>query len=118
MKIEKIQKAGLCAVLLALTLVNAPVQASHRVMLFNQNAMDKIMEMWPDFVESVNNQSRGMEKAGDRGIITQAPLRADDRTQASTKATPATPSATVGKTTSASGAWPASFARIARAASA
>ena len=76
MKIEKIQKAGLCAVALVLTLVNAPVQASHRVMLFNQNAMDKIMEMWPDFVESVNNQSRGMEAAGDRGIITQSPLRA------------------------------------------
>ncbi len=76
MKIEKIQKAGLCAALLALTLVHAPVQASHRVMLFNQNAMDKIMEMWPDFVESVNNQSRGMEAAGERGIITQSPLRA------------------------------------------
>ncbi len=76
MNILKMQKGGIYAGLLALSLVAAPAQASHRVMLFNQNAMDKILDMWPDFVESVNNQSRGMEKAGDRGIITQSPLRA------------------------------------------
>ena len=76
MKLLNMKKTGLWVALLALTLVNAPAQASHRVMLFNQNAMDKILDMWPDFVESVNNQSRGMEAAGDRGIITQSPLRA------------------------------------------
>ena len=76
MKLLNMKKTGLWVALLALTLVNAPAQASHRVMLFNQNAMDKILDMWPDFVESVNNQSRGMENAGGRGIITQSPLRA------------------------------------------
>ncbi len=75
MNILKMHKIGLGAIFLALTFVNVPVQASHRVMLFNQNAMDKILEMWPDFEESVNNQSRGMENAGGRGIITQSPLR-------------------------------------------
>lgn len=53
-----------------------PVQAAHRVLLFNNFAMDKILEMWPDYVESVNNQARGMENAGERGAINQAPLRA------------------------------------------
>lgn len=76
MNILNIKKSGICGALLALALVHAPAQASHRVMLFNQNAMDKILEMWPDFVESVNNQSRGMENPGERGIITQSPLRA------------------------------------------
>jgi len=65
MNMAKLKKSALGAALLALTLAHAPVQASHRVMLFNQNAMDKILEMWPDFVESVNNQSRGMEKPGE-----------------------------------------------------
>ena len=54
--------------------------------------------------------------AGQR--LTQAALRSDDRTQASTKATPATPSSTVGNTTSGGTGWPSRRARIARAASA
>ena len=50
--------------------------ASHRVMLFNEKAMEKILEVWPDFEESVNNQARGIDDPGGRGIILQSPLRA------------------------------------------
>lgn len=50
--------------------------ASHRVMLFNEKAMDKILDVWPDFVVSVNNQARGIDDPGGRGIILQSPLRA------------------------------------------
>lgn len=49
---------------------------------------------------------------------TQAPLRFDDRTQASTKATPSTPSFSPGKVTAGSTVPPSRRARIARAASA
>jgi hypothetical protein len=63
-------------ILLAMFMLTASVHAAHRAMLFNQNAMDKVLEMWPYLVESVNNQARGMEGAGERGIITQSPLRA------------------------------------------
>ena len=58
-----------------LWVMSGPVQASHRVMLFNQVAMDKILDMWPDFVQTVDNQARGVEKPGERGIILQSPLR-------------------------------------------
>ena len=57
-----------------------------------------------------------LRAAGQR--LTQAALRSDERTQASTKATPATPSSIVGKTTSAGTGRPSRRARIARAASA
>lgn len=50
--------------------------ASHRVMLFNEKAMEKILDVWPDFVVSVNNQARGVDDPGGRGIILQSPLRA------------------------------------------
>ncbi|MDX1500571.1 MAG: amidohydrolase family protein [Woeseiaceae bacterium] len=50
--------------------------ASHRVILFNEMAYEKVLEMWPDFVESVNNQARGVDDPGGRGIILQSPLRA------------------------------------------
>ena len=50
--------------------------ASHRVILFNELAYEKVLEMWPDFVESVNNQARGVDDPGSRGIILQSPLRA------------------------------------------
>ena len=61
---------------LVVTLLLAPAaQAAHRALLFNQFAMDKVLEMWPDLVESVNNQARGMENPGERGLITQSPLR-------------------------------------------
>jgi hypothetical protein len=45
-------------------------------MLFNEKAMEKILEVWPDFVASVNNQARGVDDPGGRGIILQSPLRA------------------------------------------
>ncbi len=51
------------------------VQDTRAVILFNQIAMDKILEMWPDFVEQVNSQPRNMENPGERGIIVPTPLR-------------------------------------------
>ncbi|MFQ5982347.1 MAG: amidohydrolase family protein [Woeseiaceae bacterium] len=56
--------------------VGSSAMASHRVMLFNEKAMEKILDVWPDFVESVNNQARGIDDPGGRGIILQSPLRA------------------------------------------
>jgi hypothetical protein len=53
-----------------------PAQAAHRAILFNENAMNRVLDMWPDLVQSVNNQARGMENPGERGLITQSPLRA------------------------------------------
>lgn len=50
--------------------------ASHRVILFNERAMEKVLDMWPDFVIAVNNQARGVDDPGGRGIILQSPLRA------------------------------------------
>jgi hypothetical protein len=61
--------------LLALT-IGAPSVASHRVILFNEKAMEKVLDMWPDFVIAVNNQARGVDDPGGRGIILQSPLRA------------------------------------------
>jgi hypothetical protein len=60
--------------LLALLMLSMSVQASHRVLMFNDMATEKIVEMWPDFVESVDSQARGMENPGDRSIIIQAAL--------------------------------------------
>ena len=54
----------------------APAVASHRVILFNEKAMEKVLDMWPDFVIAVNNQARGVDDPGGRGIILQSPLRA------------------------------------------
>ena len=51
-------------------------QASNGVILFNQRAMEELMEMWPDFVEQVDNQPRGIENPGDRSILVPTPLRA------------------------------------------
>ena len=62
--------------ILALFVLASTADASHRVMLFNEKAMEKILEMWPDFVMSVNNQARGVDDPGGRGIILQSPLRA------------------------------------------
>lgn len=56
--------------------IAANAVASHRVMLFNEKAMEKILDVWPDFVISVNNQARGVDDPGGRGIILQSPLRA------------------------------------------
>ena len=76
METVKKLRGQLCIALFGFVVLIMPAQAAHRVLLFNENAMDKILEMWPDYVESVNNQARGMEKAGLRGAINQAPLRA------------------------------------------
>jgi hypothetical protein len=62
--------------ILAALLIVTTADASHRVMLFNEKAMEKILEVWPDFVISVNNQARGVDDPGGRGIILQSPLRA------------------------------------------
>ena len=62
--------------LLVMLLLSIAVQASHRAILFNQVAMDKVLEMWPDYIQTANNQARGMETPGQRGLITQSPLRA------------------------------------------
>ncbi len=56
--------------------IGTVANASHRVMLFNEKAMEKILDVWPDFVVSVNNQARGVDDPGGRGIILQSPLRA------------------------------------------
>jgi hypothetical protein len=65
---------GRCAVLLGILMLSLSVQASHRVLLFNELATEKITDMWPDFVDSVNAQSRGMEQPGERSVIIQAAL--------------------------------------------
>ena len=56
-------------ILLVCLLASLSVQASHRALLFNEVATAKILEMWPDFVETVNNESRGMEGPGERSLI-------------------------------------------------
>jgi predicted amidohydrolase YtcJ len=61
---------------LGMLFLNTSVQASHRAILFNEFAMEKVLEIWPDFVQSVDNQARGVENHGARGLITQSPLRA------------------------------------------
>ncbi|MDH3546950.1 MAG: hypothetical protein OEN22_07605, partial [Gammaproteobacteria bacterium] len=62
--------------IVAVVVFGATANASHRVILFNEKAMEKVLDVWPDFVISVNNQARGVEDPGGRGIILQSPLRA------------------------------------------
>lgn len=64
-----------CFALLLLCLTSISAHASHRVMLFNEKAMDIVLDMWPDFVETLNAQARGIEDMGDRSIIIQTGLR-------------------------------------------
>jgi hypothetical protein len=64
-----------CLVLLGVLMLSLYAEASHRVIMFNELATEKIVEMWPDFVESVDGQARGMESPGDRSVIIQAALR-------------------------------------------
>lgn len=63
-------------VTMGLLAVGSSALASHRVILFNEKAMDKVLDVWPDFVIAVNNQARGVDDPGGRGIILQSPLRA------------------------------------------
>ena len=72
MRNEMMNKFGLVMALLCLTV---SVQASHRALLFNDMATEKILDMWPDFVESINNESRGVEGMGERSLIIQTGLR-------------------------------------------
>lgn len=72
---KKIALKQLSLILLIFFISTQASQAAHRALLFNQFAMDKVLELWPDLVESVNNQARGMENPGERGLITQSPLR-------------------------------------------
>jgi hypothetical protein len=60
---------------ISLCLVSVTVNAAHRALLFNQNAMDRVLEMWPDFVETTNNQGRGLDTPGERALILTSPLR-------------------------------------------
>jgi predicted amidohydrolase YtcJ len=76
MKISENLQAIIYLLLSSLLIASSPVTASHRVILFNERAMEKVLELWPDFVESINNQARGTESPGERGIILQSPLRA------------------------------------------
>ncbi len=61
--------------MVAMLLVSGVANAAHRAMLFNQFAYDKVLEMWPDFVVSTNNQARGADDPGSRGLIMTSPLR-------------------------------------------
>jgi hypothetical protein len=76
MKMIQLKTAISLIVAICVLAVSSTAMASHRVMLFNEKAMEKILEVWPDFVESVNNQARGIDDPGGRGIILQSPLRA------------------------------------------
>ena len=70
------KSATILFTIVAVVAFGATANASHRVMLFNERAMEKVLDVWPDFVISVNNQARGVEDPGGRGIILQSPLRA------------------------------------------
>ena len=61
--------------LFILLCISVSTQASQRVIMFNEMATDKIIEMWPDFEDSVDSQARGMESPGKRAVIIQAALR-------------------------------------------
>ncbi|MGK0298600.1 MAG: hypothetical protein ACI9XC_002222 [Gammaproteobacteria bacterium] len=56
-------------IILVCFITSMSVQASHRALLFNDVATNKILEMFPDFVEAVNNESRGIEDPGGRSLI-------------------------------------------------
>jgi hypothetical protein len=66
----------LSACIIFLGIVSTSIQNSHGVILFNEKAMDEILEMWPDFVEQIDNQPRGIETPGDRGLLVPTPLLA------------------------------------------
>ena len=50
-------------------IINIPVHASHRALLFNDMATEMLIELMPDFVEAINNESRGIENPGERSLI-------------------------------------------------
>ena len=69
------KRASLLLMVMSIIMPIMPAQASHRALLFNDMATEKILEMWPDFVESINNETRGMENPGERSLIVQTGLR-------------------------------------------
>jgi hypothetical protein len=73
--LDKINLRTLLAIFI-ITMTVGWVPNSHAVILFNQRAMEEVLEMWPDFVEQVDNQPRGIETPGDRSILVPTPLRA------------------------------------------
>lgn len=76
MKITQSKILTALVVTLGVFAFGSTAMASHRVILFNEKAMDKVLDIWPDFVIAVNNQARGVDDPGGRGIILQSPLRA------------------------------------------
>ncbi len=75
MKIVQYKTSISLIVTICVLTVSTTALGSHRVILFNEKAMEKVLDVWPDFVESVNNQARGIDDPGGRGIILQSPLR-------------------------------------------
>ena len=75
MRTERLMALANSSVLGLLLVFSMSAQASHRALLFNDMATEKILEMWPDFVESINNETRGMENPGERSLIIQSGLR-------------------------------------------
>lgn len=63
----RLTQINIFIVMFTMLLVSGAVSAAHRAMLFNQNAYDRVLEMWPDFVETTNNQARGADDPGGRG---------------------------------------------------
>ena len=75
MKTMQIFRFKLWVGLIILGTVSAAwVQDSHGVILFNERAMERILEVWPDFVEQINNQPRRVETPGERGLVVPTPL--------------------------------------------
>ena len=56
-------------ILVVLLVTSTPAQASHRALLFNERATEVLLDLMPDFVEAVNNESRGIENPGERSLI-------------------------------------------------
>ncbi|NNE37255.1 MAG: hypothetical protein HKN08_03035, partial [Gammaproteobacteria bacterium] len=71
----RLTQINIYILMFAMLLVSGGASAAHRAMLFNQNAYDRVLEMWPDFVETTNNQARGADDPGSRGLILTSPLR-------------------------------------------
>ena len=56
-------------IILVCMVTSMSVQASHRALLFNEKATEILLELEPDFVEAINNESRGIENPGERSLI-------------------------------------------------
>lgn len=74
MRCQKLRRYAIQISLLSLIGLSFSAHATHHALLFNDKAMEKILEVWPDFVETVNNQKRGIEDPGGRGLLVASPL--------------------------------------------